>query len=81
MGGVLYEYFVEPSWTMKVTPLKTVVQNCVSGQILEVVRFEAPAFGHLTFVHATCWVRDHGEWKLVLQTEGGPLETRNAAAS
>jgi hypothetical protein len=71
-GRVLKEYFDEPQWTLTVTPIKTVVQNCVSGQILEVVRFDQPG-QTITFVHVTCWLRRHGEWKVVLQTEAGPL--------
>jgi len=76
-GRILKEYFEEPLWTLAVTPIKTVVQNCVAGQILEVVRFDAPG-KQITFVHVTSWLRAHGEWKVVLQTEAGPLEDTEA---
>jgi hypothetical protein len=76
-GRILREYFDEPTWTLHITPIKTVVQNCVSGQILEVVNFRS-ADSQITFVHVSCWLRDHGEWKVVLQTEAGPLEDTTA---
>ncbi|MEU1885440.1 nuclear transport factor 2 family protein [Micromonospora sp. WMMD987] len=76
-GRILREYFEEPTWTLTVTPIKTVVQQCVSGQILEVVRFDSAEMT-ITFVHATCWLRDHGTWKVVLQTEAGPLQDTQA---
>ncbi|MFY1636703.1 hypothetical protein ACN27F_26075 [Solwaraspora sp. WMMB335] len=76
-GRVLREYFEEPTWTLHVTPIKTVVQNCLSGQILEVVRFDSAATT-ITFVHVTCWLRDHDQWKVVLQTEAGPLQDTDA---
>ncbi|HEV2637115.1 MAG TPA: hypothetical protein VGX23_18315 [Actinocrinis sp.] len=76
-GRILKMYFDEPLWTLTVTPIKTVVQNCVCGQILEVVKFDAPD-NQITFVHVTCWLRSHGEWKVVLQTEAGPLEDTDA---
>lgn len=71
-GTILREYFDENPWTLTIEPVKTVVQNCVSGQILEVAHFTSPDH-QITFMHATCWLRDHGEWKVVLQTEAGPL--------
>lgn len=77
-GRILKEYFEEPTWTLTITPIKTVVQHCVSGQILEVVRFDSAVAPQITFVHVTCWLRDHGQWKVVLQTEAGPL--RDTAA-
>ena len=79
-GRILREYFEEPTWTLTVTPIKTVVQQCVSGQILEVIRFDS-AEQTITFVHATCWLRDHGAWKVVLQTEAGPLQDTEALLS
>jgi hypothetical protein len=69
---ILQEYFAEPTWTLHVTPIKAVVQSCVSGQILEIVHFDSAA-QQITFVHVTCWLRRHGEWKVVLQTEAGPV--------
>ncbi|HEX6969197.1 MAG TPA: nuclear transport factor 2 family protein [Micromonosporaceae bacterium] len=77
-GRILREYFDEPTWTLRITPIKTVVQNCVSGQILEVARFDSAEQGSITFVHVTCWVRDHGQWKVALQTEAGPLQDTQA---
>jgi hypothetical protein len=76
-GRILKEYFTEPLWTLEVTPIKAVVQRCISGQILEVVHFDSP-HQQITFVHVTCWLRDHGEWKVVLQTEAGPLADTDA---
>lgn len=76
-GRILREYFDEPTWTLAVTPIKSVVQNCVSGQILEVVRFDSAA-ATITFVHVTCWLRDHDRWRVVLQTEAGPLQDTEA---
>lgn len=76
-GRILKMYFDEPLWTLTVTPIKSVVQGCDSGQILEVVRFDAPD-KTITFVHVTCWLRRHGEWKVTLQTEAGPLEDTEA---
>jgi hypothetical protein len=76
-GGILKVYFEEPLWTLTVTPIKTVVQNHLCGQILEVVRFDSPD-SRITFVHVTSWMREHGEWKVVLQTEAGPLEDTDA---
>jgi hypothetical protein len=76
-GRILREYFTEPTWTLTVTPVKTVVQQCLSGQILEVVRFDSAA-DSITFVHATCWLRRHDEWKVVLQTEAGPISDPSA---
>ncbi|MFV2094780.1 hypothetical protein ACFHWS_22510 [Micromonospora sp. LOL_013] len=76
-GRILREYFDEPTWTLHVTPIKSVVQNCISGQILEVVRFDS-ADTTITFVHVTCWLRDHDRWRVVLQTEAGPLQDTEA---
>jgi hypothetical protein len=77
-GRILREYFEEPTWTLTVTPIKTVVQQHISGQILEVVRFDSAEMT-ITFVHATVWLREpHGEWKVVLQTEAGPLQDTQA---
>lgn len=75
---ILREYFDEASqWKFTITPIKVVVQNCVSGQILEVAHFDSPE-AQITFIHASCWVRDHGEWKVVLQTEAGPIQDTEA---
>lgn len=76
-GRILREYFDEERWTLTIVPIKTVVQKCVSGQILELARFDSPQ-SQITFVHATCWLRDHGQWKVVLQTEAGPLQDTDA---
>lgn len=76
-GRILREYFDENDWTLTITPVKAVVQNCVSGQILEVARFDSPT-AQITFIHATCWLRDHGDWKVVLQTEAGPIADADA---
>jgi hypothetical protein len=76
-GRILREYFQEPTWTLTVTPVKTAVQYCSSGQILEVVRFDS-ADTSVTFVHVTAWIRSHGRWRVVLQTEAGPIEDARA---
>lgn len=76
-GRILKMYFEEPLWTLTVTPIKSVVQGHDSGQILEVVRFDAPD-KTITFVHVTVWLRKHGQWKVTLQTEAGPLEDTEA---
>lgn len=71
-GRILREYFDENQWKLTITPIKVVTQNCIAGQILEVAHFDSPQ-QQITFVHVTSWIRDHGEWKVVLQTEAGPL--------
>lgn len=76
-GRILREYFDEERWSLTITPIKTVTQSCVTGQILEVARFDSPDY-QITFVHVTCWLRDHGEWKVTLQTEAGPLQDTDA---
>lgn len=76
-GRILREYFDEDRWKLTITPIKVVTQKCISGQILEVAHFDSPE-QQITFVHVTCWLRDHGEWKVVLQTEAGPLQDIDA---
>lgn len=76
-GGILKDYFEDPTWRMTIAPVKVAVQDCRSGQVIERVRFDSPALGHITFVHVIVWVRDHGEWKIALQTEAGPLESKS----
>ncbi|MBO1416430.1 nuclear transport factor 2 family protein [Streptomyces sp. FH025] len=75
-GKILGSYFEDPTWRMKTAPVKIAVQSCRTGQVIERVRFDSPALGHITFVHVMVWVRDHGDWKIALQTEAGPLETK-----
>lgn len=75
-GKILKDYFEDPTWRMTIAPVKVAVQSCRTGQVIERVRFDSPALGHITFVHVMVWVRDHGDWKIALQTEAGPLETK-----